>query len=1199
MVIFKKNITLTDKTVGHLDQHPPATTALVPPTLMTATKPDSGGTHALGEEDFASPQESTPQVNQCETNVDNNGAPAPGASERNTDCAINLQSLLHLENSAPERLRPSGAQKSPATGKRASQVRILPPRRCKRPKQLSAQKEAIKPGRDTVALPIVGKPKPPSKEAGTSMKSPPGAFIASEHTVERVDSVIQNRHTASADSSGDQGAISHSGLAHLDGVLDTTAGVLDPERVTSSNVTPHGRPFMRSSLRQSCYREGHSGEGGTPAVLNPLAPAYHFGPVLTTPDGPEAMVPAKSCDANTGREPGLERPKIEKGLSDLSDRNRGVPPTARGRPSVITGRRPHFESSPGQKGSKRPKCSEPTPQSGVSPGKIFLGPSPAPTNSIVPDSAGKEAERLRFTKALEALGECAMDKHDRLFAKGMTEYGHPRNSSSRCPRHRDSASPNITGPTDKEDWLSASARRAANRLKSVGLPGLIASVRGKADIHPDVGSLPHEAAPLLDQMRRHGAPVKIDGPPLTPKQLAAAIAYGSHNSCDKNPSFLRQEMRDFVEKGFWLVLPLEEALTLEGLRLSPAGLIPQRDRRDRIVIDYTWSGVNDATRRLAPDSMQFGHALQRILQRMYDADPRHGPIYMMKVDIADGFYRVGLTPADVPALGVCLPPGPDGKTLVAFPLVLPMGWVESPPHFCAVTETVADLANTALDAHSPHLRQPHRLDQVSESPAPDLDCPASGHLDINHNRVVESKGALAYIDIFVDDFLGVTQGNKARREEVKRALLHALDDVLRPLSPTDLPTRQDPASLKKMKKGDSTWATQKILLGWVIDSVRGTIHLPQHRVQRLTEMLKEVEGQRRVSRKRWRKLLGELRSMMLAIPGAEGMFSHIQAALVVAGNANRIKVDRSTRDELSDWAWLADDISNRPTSIAEVVRHPPSIWQATDAAKAGMGGVVFDLTKRADPIVWRHPFSVEIQSRWVSDVNPRGDITNSDAELCGLIGGHDVCAQNYDVRHRNITTCCDNTPSVSWSLKGSVSRDSPVAYLLRLLALHRRFYRFVSTVTHIAGDKNLMADDASRLWQLSDTELLAHFNSTYPQDRSWRLVALRPQMHSALISSLCKRRSTEGLFPPVQKQTKVASVSGKSSVGPTTWTPSSIKYGTRCRFSKFLPVGLKAASSLTTGSQYAHVLLRRTSGRLGRRSPTWASSTPVATNTEE
>ena len=91
-----------------------------------------------------------------------------------------------------------------------------------------------------------------------------------------------------------------------------------------------------------------------------------------------------------------------------------------------------------------------------------------------------------------------------------------------------------------------------------------------------------------------------------------------------------------------------------------------------------------------------------------------------------------------------------------------MGWVESPPQFCAVTETVADLANTALREQTPRLRTPHQLEEVSESTVPGLDSPITGHLDINCNRVVDSKRALAYIDILVDNVLGITQGYKAR-----------------------------------------------------------------------------------------------------------------------------------------------------------------------------------------------------------------------------------------------------------------------------------------------------------------------------------------------------------------------------------------------------------------------------------------------------
>lgn len=98
---------------------------------------------------------------------------------------------------------------------------------------------------------------------------------------------------------------------------------------------------------------------------------------------------------------------------------------------------------------------------------------------------------------------------------------------------------------------------------------------------------------------------------------------------------------------------------------------------------YIFSGVNNDTLPLAPrESMQFGRALQRILAKIVYADPRYGPVFMSKIDVADGFYRVWLQHRDIPKLGVALPTSPGEAplvALVAFPLALPMGWVESPP----------------------------------------------------------------------------------------------------------------------------------------------------------------------------------------------------------------------------------------------------------------------------------------------------------------------------------------------------------------------------------------------------------------------------------------------------------------------------------------------------------------------------------------
>ena len=87
---------------------------------------------------------------------------------------------------------------------------------------------------------------------------------------------------------------------------------------------------------------------------------------------------------------------------------------------------------------------------------------------------------------------------------------------------------------------------------------------------------------------------------------------------------------------------------------------------------------------------------------------------------------------------------------------------------------------------------------------------------------------LAYVDIFVDDFLALSQGRTTRRR-VRQTLLHAIDDVFRPLDGRDLPSRKMPVSLKKLRQGDCSWAPIKTMLGWIINTVNMTVHLPPKR----------------------------------------------------------------------------------------------------------------------------------------------------------------------------------------------------------------------------------------------------------------------------------------------------------------------------------------------------------------------------------
>jgi hypothetical protein len=186
--------------------------------------------------------------------------------------------------------------------------------------------------------------------------------------------------------------------------------------------------------------------------------------------------------------------------------------------------------------------------------------------------------------------------------------------------------------------------------------------------------------------------------------------------------------------------------------------------------------------------MQFGHALDRILREILLADPIHGPVQLIKIDISDGFYRIALNIDDIPKLGVVFPTFPGEEQLVAFPLVLPMGWTNSPPIFSMATETIADLANKRLNSNT--TMTPHHLDELAQSiPSPSPSCPLVTPLD--HTRdtagplvtpsdltrdtsprplvtppivgptrdpsLPTSQNPLAYADVFVDDFVGAAQ----------------------------------------------------------------------------------------------------------------------------------------------------------------------------------------------------------------------------------------------------------------------------------------------------------------------------------------------------------------------------------------------------------------------------------------------------------
>jgi len=499
-----------------------------------------------------------------------------------------------------------------------------------------------------------------------------------------------------------------------------------------------------------------------------------------------------------------------------------------------------------------------------------------------------------------------------------------------------------------------------------------------------------------------------------------------------------------------MVLPYHSLRHHPHLKLSPAGVIQQRNRRPRTIVDYSYSGINQAMTKIAPGYvMQFGRALQRLLQRIVNSNPRFGPVYMCKVDLSDGYYRIPLTSRGCLELAVPIP-STHRWPLLAVPSVLPMGWSESCPYFCMATETIADATNKQPRCSFSTL--PHAQDVLAAA-QDQLGGPTA--ISSTLPAPLLPQHPIDYTDVYIDDFMLLAQTHRVATT-LRRRLFHNIHKIFRPNTTeesTASPPRREPISEKKLAEGDCSWDTKATLLGWLVDSVAGTLRLPPHRHERLHALIDSLLPADAVPVASWHQLLGELRSMQAALPGGSGLFSVLQHALSTA-SPSQVALRPATKICLRHWKLLASSLADRPTALHDLVPMPPQYVGACDASKAGMGGIWLPTSwaPNATPFVWRSPFPPDITANVVSAANPSGQLNNSILELAGTLA-HDATLLHAPTQCQAISASAgsDNSAAIGWLAKASVTTDSPVASLLHLRARLHRAHRLRSTYHHVPG----------------------------------------------------------------------------------------------------------------------------------------------------
>ena len=478
---------------------------------------------------------------------------------------------------------------------------------------------------------------------------------------------------------------------------------------------------------------------------------------------------------------------------------------------------------------------------------------------------------------------------------------------------------------------------------------------------------------------------------------------------------------------------------------------------------------------------------------------------MAKWDIKDGFWRMDCAEGEEWNFAYVLPQEEGKPITLVVPTSLQMGWVESPPYFCAATETSRDISTEYIETGVNSLHR-HKFEHYVVGASAYTDLPESGHDQHKFSYMVE---------INVDDFMSlVIPVSKEQLRHVANAIMHGIHDVFPPNNNDD----DDPISEKKMKTGEGLYNTKKTLLGFDFDGDAKTMWLESAKREKLLTILKGwirtgKRGSAGIPFSDFESTIAKIRHAFQSIPAGCGLLSPCNRVLKMRPPNAYLQRNVAVLTAVEGCQTLLRESTKEPTRCRELVSGWPDYIGIVDASGHGVGGVIFGEISHCTPVVFRWEWPADIKNNIVTLSNPSGGLTNSDLEMAGLIMLwlvlEGVCPSLCEKR---VTLFSDNSPTVSWVTRLASRKLLVVEHLVQALALRlKTMHACPLTPLHIEGKRNAIADVPSRsfgsntAWACAtNTDLLNLFNSRFPlpQQKSWTVYHPNCDVVMRVISAL-------------------------------------------------------------------------------------------------
>ena len=457
------------------------------------------------------------------------------------------------------------------------------------------------------------------------------------------------------------------------------------------------------------------------------------------------------------------------------------------------------------------------------------------------------------------------------------------------------------------------------------------------------------------------------------------------------------------------------------------------------------NAINPRIDIAAYPEMVYGWCLPRIFHLVV-AMRHHNPttrVLIAKYDYSDAYRRMAhMANAAAQTLSVI-----DNTAFIA--LRLTFGGSPNPPAWCSVSEIVADLSNeiSQMDHWDPSTL--YNPDQPN-TPTPKI-LPPDTPMALAHDMAVLPPPTSGRVDVFIDDLINVfldTVANRAKQPHVVPLAAYITNRPHAGDANEPIPRRPILSIPKLIAEG--TPAEIQIVLGWLINTRRLTVALPDDKFLAWKSDVQHIITERRVRHDALDSLLGRFNHAAMIMPITRHFLGRLRALLTTKSEGYHwINIRRSVLDDLELWITLLTK-ANQGLSLNSLVTRRPNRIVISDSCPYGVGG--FNLKGRG----WRiciPRFSPLFGNKTINNL----------LEFIGMAIG--VCLEilDDDDNHPCILAIGDSTSAIGWlhntsRLLPSEPCHAAHLFVARLLATSIVNSGACLASQHIKGTENVVAD---------------------------------------------------------------------------------------------------------------------------------------------